>query len=86
MKRQDARFHGILCLDKPEGFTSFDAVAKLRGMIRQRRIGHGGTLDPFATGVLPLFLGRATRLCDMSPVEDKRYTVTLHDRQGAEGM
>lgn len=77
MKRQDARFHGILCLDKPEGFTSFDAVAKLRGMIRQRRIGHGGTLDPFATGVLPLFLGRATRLCDMSPVEDKRYTVTL---------
>jgi tRNA pseudouridine55 synthase len=77
VKRQDARFHGILCLDKPEGFTSFDAVAKLRGMIRQRRIGHGGTLDPFATGVLPLFLGKATRLCDMSPVEDKRYTVTL---------
>ena len=77
MKRQDARFHGILCLDKPEGFTSFDAVAKLRGMIRQRRIGHAGTLDPFATGVLPIFLGRATRLCDMSPVEDKRYTVTL---------
>lgn len=77
MKRQDARFHGILCLDKPEGFTSFDAVAKLRGMIRQRRIGHAGTLDPFATGVLPLFLGKATRLCDMSPVEDKRYTVTL---------
>ncbi len=77
MKRQDARFHGILCLDKPEGFTSFDAVAKLRGMIHQRRIGHGGTLDPFATGVLPLFLGRGTRLCDMSPVEDKRYTVTL---------
>jgi len=77
VKRQDARFHGILCLDKPVDFTSFDAVAKLRGMIHQRRIGHGGTLDPFATGVLPLFLGKATRLCDMSPVEDKRYTVTL---------
>lgn len=77
MKRQEARFHGILCLDKPVDFTSFDAVAKLRGLIRQRRIGHGGTLDPFATGVLPLFLGRATRLCDLSPVEDKRYTVTL---------
>lgn len=77
MKRQEARFHGILCLDKPEGFTSFDAVAKLRGMTRQRRIGHGGTLDPFATGVLPVFFGRATRLCDMAPVQEKRYTVAL---------
>ncbi len=77
MSRPEAKFHGILCIDKPTDFTSFDVVAKLRGMIKQKRIGHGGTLDPFATGVLPLFLGRATRLCDMAPVQDKTYVVTL---------
>ncbi len=77
MSYKDARLHGILCIDKPVDFTSFDVVAKLRGMIKQKRIGHGGTLDPFATGVLPVFLGKATRLCDMAPIEDKTYLVTL---------
>lgn len=64
---------GILCVIKPEGFTSFDVVAKLRGIIGMRKIGHGGTLDPFATGVLPIFLGKATRVCDILPIDTKTY-------------
>lgn len=58
---------GILLIDKPEGFTSFDVVAKVRGIARTRKVGHGGTLDPMATGVLPLFLGAATKACDILP-------------------
>lgn len=65
---------GILCIDKPSGFTSFDVVAKARGILQMRRIGHAGTLDPMATGVLPLFLGRATKCCDVLPEARKRYT------------
>ncbi|MDR2932952.1 MAG: tRNA pseudouridine(55) synthase TruB [Oscillospiraceae bacterium] len=68
---------GILCIDKPEGFTSFDVVAKIRGMLGTRKVGHAGTLDPMATGVLPLFVGTATKACDILPVQDKRYTATL---------
>lgn len=64
---------GILCMDKPAGFTSFDVVAKLRGITRVRRMGHSGTLDPMATGVLPVFLGRATRAIDLIPNHDKSY-------------
>ena len=52
---------GVFILDKPEGFTSFDAVAVARRLFGQKKIGHTGTLDPMATGVLPLLLGRATR-------------------------
>ncbi len=70
-------FTGILCIDKPSGFTSFDVVAKMRGIARERRIGHAGTLDPMATGVLPLFFGRATKACDILPLQDKRYTATF---------
>lgn len=69
--------NGILCIDKPQGFTSFDVVAKLRGIAKTRRIGHAGTLDPMATGVLPLFLGRATKACDLLPDQDKRYTAVF---------
>ena len=65
--------NGIICIDKPEGFTSFDVVAKLRGITKIRRIGHAGTLDPMATGVLPVFIGRATKACDMLPDSDKEY-------------
>lgn len=72
-----AELNGILCIDKPQGFTSFDVVAKLRGIAKTRRIGHAGTLDPMATGVLPLFLGRATKACDLLPDQDKRYTATF---------
>ena len=65
--------NGILCMNKPEGFTSFDVIAKLRGILRMRRLGHGGTLDPMATGVLPVFVGGATRACDILPCQDKSY-------------
>lgn len=68
---------GILLLDKPQGFTSFDVIAKLRGMSRQRKIGHAGTLDPMATGVLPCLFGSATRLCDVMPCEEKTYLATV---------
>lgn len=57
--------HGILNIYKEAGFTSHDVVAKLRGIIKQKKIGHTGTLDPQATGVLPVCLGKATKLCDM---------------------
>ncbi|MEM1484680.1 tRNA pseudouridine(55) synthase TruB [Oscillospiraceae bacterium PP1C4] len=70
-------FNGILCIDKPQDFTSFDVVAKLRGIAQTRKIGHAGTLDPMATGVLPLFFGRATKACDILPRQDKRYLATF---------
>jgi len=69
--------NGILCIDKPTGFTSFDVVAKLRGMAKTKKIGHGGTLDPMATGVLPLFIGSATKACDLLPNQDKGYIATF---------
>jgi tRNA pseudouridine55 synthase len=68
---------GILLIDKPQGFTSFDVIAKLRGMTRQKKIGHAGTLDPMATGVLVCLFGPATRLCDLLPREDKTYLAEM---------
>ena len=68
---------GILIIDKPEGFTSFDVVAKMRGMLRTRKVGHAGTLDPMATGVRPIRVERGTKCCDILPCQDKRYTATL---------
>lgn len=65
---------GIIVLDKPQDFTSFDAVAVVRGLTRERRIGHTGTLDPMATGVLPLLLGCATKASALLPDTDKSYT------------
>ncbi|MBQ8959670.1 MAG: tRNA pseudouridine(55) synthase TruB [Ruminococcus sp.] len=65
--------NGILIVNKPEGFTSFDVIAKLRGILKMRRLGHGGTLDPMATGVLPVFVGSATRACDIMPDNTKSY-------------
>ena len=64
---------GIVLVDKPAGWTSFDVVAKLRGIFATRRAGHAGTLDPMATGVLPVFLGQATKACDLLPAQDKSY-------------
>lgn len=64
-------------IDKPVGPTSFDVVARLRRAARQRRIGHGGTLDPIASGVLPVFLGRATRLARFSSDAGKEYRATI---------
>lgn len=65
--------NGILCVDKPQDFTSFDVVAKLRGVLHMKRLGHGGTLDPMATGVLPVFVGSATKACDIMPDNTKSY-------------
>ncbi|NMA79521.1 MAG: tRNA pseudouridine(55) synthase TruB [Clostridiales bacterium] len=65
--------NGIICIDKPMDFTSFDVVAKIRSIIRIKRIGHAGTLDPMATGVLPIFIGNATKVCDILPDNDKGY-------------
>lgn len=68
---------GICLLNKPEGWTSHDAVAKARRIFGEKRIGHGGTLDPMATGVLPLFVGRATRAVEFLEASDKEYTAGL---------
>ena len=68
---------GILCIDKPRDWTSFDVVAKCRGITKCRKLGHGGTLDPMATGVLPLFFGRAVKATALMPVEEKRYRAEI---------
>lgn len=68
---------GILIMDKQAGMTSFDVIARVRALTGQRKIGHGGTLDPMATGVLPLFLGAATKAQDLCDDKRKRYTATV---------
>ncbi|MCH5275032.1 MAG: tRNA pseudouridine(55) synthase TruB [Lachnospiraceae bacterium] len=69
--------NGVINIYKEKGYTSHDVVAKLRGILRQRRIGHTGTLDPDATGVLPVCIGSATKLCDMLTDWDKEYAAGL---------
>lgn len=69
--------NGMLIIDKPQGWTSHDVVAKLRGVCREKRIGHAGTLDPMATGVLVVFLGRATRAVELCENDDKEYEAGL---------
>jgi tRNA pseudouridine55 synthase len=69
--------HGVLVVAKPAGPTSHDVVALVRRLAQTRRIGHGGTLDPFAAGVLPLFLGGATRLVEYHLADDKAYRATV---------
>ena len=69
--------HGVLNVYKEKGYTSHDVVAKLRGIVGQKKIGHTGTLDPDATGVLPVCLGKATKLCDMLTDKDKTYETVL---------
>lgn len=66
--------NGILCMNKPQDFTSFDVIAKLRGIMKIKRLGHAGTLDPMAEGVLPVFVGKATKACDILPYNEKSYT------------
>lgn len=70
--------NGILNVYKERGFTSFDVVAKLRGILRERKIGHTGTLDPDATGVLPVCIGNATKVCELLTDKDKVYRAVLH--------
>lgn len=70
-------YHGIINIYKEKGFTSHDVVAKLRGILKQKKIGHTGTLDPDATGVLPVCLGKATKLCDMLTEKKKAYRAKM---------
>ena len=81
---------GIINVKKERGFTSFDVVAKLRGILHEKKIGHTGTLDPDATGVLPVCIGKATKVCDLLTGKDKVYEALLHlgvttDTQDASG-
>ncbi len=69
--------NGVLNIYKEKGFTSHDVVAKLRGIVKQKKIGHTGTLDPDAEGVLPVCLGKATKLCDMLTDKSKVYEAVL---------
>ena len=69
--------NGIINIYKEVGFTSHDVVAKLRGIVKQKKIGHTGTLDPDATGVLPVCLGNATKLCDMLTDKSKEYEACM---------
>lgn len=68
---------GILIVDKPTDWTSFDVIAKLRGVLGTRKLGHSGTLDPMATGVLPVFCGGASKAVDLQVNHDKTYCATL---------
>jgi len=69
--------NGILIVDKPANWTSHDVIAKLRNTLKIKRIGHGGTLDPMATGVLPVFIGRATRAAEFCENAEKEYIAGL---------
>lgn len=69
--------HGVLNIHKEKGYTSHDVVAKLRGIVGQKKIGHTGTLDPDATGVLPVCLGKATKICDMLTDKNKTYETVM---------
>ena len=69
--------NGIIVIDKPQEWTSMDVCAKLRGIFREKRIGHAGTLDPMATGVLPVFVGRATRAVEFAGEGEKEYVAGL---------
>jgi len=69
--------HGVLNVYKEKGYTSHDVVAKLRGIVKQKKIGHTGTLDPDAEGVLPVCFGKATKLCDLLTDKDKTYKEVL---------
>lgn len=68
---------GIICINKPEGITSFGVISKLRGILGEKKAGHTGTLDPMATGVLPVMLGGATRFLNFLPDSDKAYRASF---------
>lgn len=70
-------YNGVINIYKEKGFTSHDVVAKMRGILKQKKIGHTGTLDPEAEGVLPVCLGSATRICDMLTDKEKEYEAVM---------
>lgn len=69
--------NGIILIDKPKGYTSFDVVAKMRRLCKTKKIGHAGTLDPMATGVLPILVGNATKFQELLQNSDKEYLATF---------
>ena len=69
--------NGIIIIDKPADWTSMDVCAKLRGILKTKKVGHAGTLDPMATGVLPVFVGQATRGVSFAEIGEKEYVATL---------
>ena len=83
--------NGIIIIDKPRDWTSMDVCAKLRGIFHEKRVGHAGTLDPMATGVLPVFIGRATRAVEFASESEKEYLaeiklgVVTNTQEGAGG-
>src|SRR3954447_10840614 len=89
-KPEPSNLHGVLNIDKPQGLTSHDVVARVRRISGQKKAGHAGTLDPMATGVLPVVLGKATRLVEYLADADKAYRATVmlgatsdtYDREG----
>ena len=76
-KEYSNMINGIINVYKEKGYTSFDVVAKMRGIFHQKKIGHTGTLDPDAEGVLPVCLGKATKVCDLLTDKDKEYKAVL---------
>lgn len=90
MKHSSAPFHGLLLIDKPSGITSHDVVQKVRRILGQKTVGHTGTLDPLASGLMGIVLGEATKLSQWLQAEDKTYladiklgeTTTTLDREG----
>lgn len=77
MRSNNTERSGVLIVDKPSGWTSHDVVSKLRGLFGTRQIGHTGTLDPLATGVLPVLVGRAVKASEYLTAHDKRYKATF---------
>lgn len=77
MKSNNTNINGIIVINKERGFTSHDVVAKMRRILNTKKIGHTGTLDPEATGVLPICIGKATRVCDMILNSDKEYIAEI---------
>ena len=75
--KEHTMYHGIINVYKEPGYTSHDVVARLRGILKQKKIGHTGTLDPAAEGVLPVCLGAGTRLCDMLTDRSKTYQAVM---------
>ncbi len=69
--------NGIFIIDKPEGMTSHDVVSRMRRILNQKRVGHGGTLDPMATGVLPVFAGRSTHATGFVQEGGKLYAARM---------
>src|ERR1035441_5954246 len=91
VRQKEEELDGILLIDKPRDHTSHDVVARLRGKLRMRKIGHAGTLDPMATGLLIMLVGRATRVSQYLISLDKEYEGTIElgkttDSQDADGQ